>query len=1449
MTNYINLDRKFVLLPEDAMDESSISFQHARKLTWESLLLEYRTVILAEAGAGKTVEFMQCANSLQKEGRFSFFIRIEDIDRDFIEAFEIGDEDTFEEWLDSADEAWFFLDSVDEARLEDPRQFHKAIRNFARKIKPAFNRAHIYISCRLSSGWQYESDKKLLNDLLFLSKNDHFEEEIFSVKNNDLEDVSVTESSLNVYVLCPLESSDIDRFCHIREVLNIGEFIYTIERLNLINLAARPFDLENLIKKWSDDAELGSRLGIFEHSVASRLKEDHACYHKSRNISYEILKEGAQRLAAAVVLSGKNSINVPKFNGTNKQLDASNLLPKWNENEIRWLLETGVFNGVIYGAVRFRHRETREYLAAKWFFKLLQGDNRLAIESLFFRKQFGINIITPTLRPILPWLVLFDEKICHRVMEIQPELIFESGDPANLVLSVRKKILLNIVERIASNLDDRFIRHNDSIEKIANIDLEEDVFRLIQKYSDNNDVIFFLARLVWLGNMKKCVPLLSSLALDADLSLYSRSVCIRSVMSCGERVEKINLWKSLNKEARIKPLNRQIVTELIKNIELDEEMIQLLLISLEKAENPKKYEHTGLSYYLEIFIDKCNVELSFELLKGFSKLLLLEPHYEYQESKISKKYAWLLKPSLHLIIQLIKNRSEYAFDSEVFSILINCRCLDYQRGIQGRLDYNIAQERQRLKILISDWSKLHDALYWNAVGIVRESFEKDDSWKEDRIAQWICPFLNFEMDGFERFIGYIESKASLEDKKVAFDRAYGIYTGNDKPERMLSELQTASSNHVELASRLKIYLNPVQCEESIKWEKQDRQRELEQEKERIEEEIARNEWIQSLREYPNQILSSSFFLSGELTKNHLWLMYECGNENDHQSWGSKYTNWQALIPKFGEEVARAYREAMIQFWRIYKPGLHSEEVLEKNKTPYAVIFALTGLEIESRENKDFPNYLQIPEVENALRYITWEINGFPSWFEKFYKKYPTESLDALMKEITWVLENELSETSSSSLDILFHDLVYYTPWIHNNLAPKLFDWFLENDTTQLSDNLRKYAFEVLLNSGVLYVDQFRTLAEAKLEQSFKIEDKAFWYALFVDSDPERGIPDFENWLAKQKIEDAIVAAQFFITCLMGNTDRMDRKGIINGRAGQDKIKFVKYLKQIYMLMHRYIKIEDDINRANGGTYSPELRDYAQDSRDLIFEYLRAIYNSESYYAIKELASLPENESRQVWMNQAAYNIALFSGDLEAQNESDILELELAGAIDPKTHKELFRLAMLRLKNIKDWLENGDDSPFLTWQKANNETEMRNLIAAELRKSSQNKYSVSQEHELANGQRPDIRLDNSQVASPVSIELKLLDKSWTGPMLCERLRNQLVGDYLREETARCGIFLLVSKNTDKKWQMDGKQVGLDQLEQALQNYWQKNIAPAREDIDSIEVIVIDLNKRSRISGVT
>ena len=147
------------------LGELWLGSSHSENQTWEMLFTEYRMVILAEAGAGKTYELQRAANLLRNQDKAAFFIRIKDLSDRFETAFEIGTAEAFSAWLSGTDEAWFFLDSVDESRLTEARAFEQALRYFADQVGPASQRAHVYVSSRPYAWWP-QRDHPLLEELL-----------------------------------------------------------------------------------------------------------------------------------------------------------------------------------------------------------------------------------------------------------------------------------------------------------------------------------------------------------------------------------------------------------------------------------------------------------------------------------------------------------------------------------------------------------------------------------------------------------------------------------------------------------------------------------------------------------------------------------------------------------------------------------------------------------------------------------------------------------------------------------------------------------------------------------------------------------------------------------------------------------------------------------------------------------------------------------------------------------------------------------------------------------------------------------------------------------------------------------------------------------------------------------------------------------------------------------
>jgi hypothetical protein len=129
-------------------------------LNWEELLRRQRVILLAEAASGKTEEFRHQCGLLQASGNPAFYLRIEDLADQGTEAALDGvSVKLLDTWLAGTGEGWFFLDSVDEAKL-NRKSFDGALRRFAKDLGAGIERAHVYVSCRVTD-WNGPDDRAI----------------------------------------------------------------------------------------------------------------------------------------------------------------------------------------------------------------------------------------------------------------------------------------------------------------------------------------------------------------------------------------------------------------------------------------------------------------------------------------------------------------------------------------------------------------------------------------------------------------------------------------------------------------------------------------------------------------------------------------------------------------------------------------------------------------------------------------------------------------------------------------------------------------------------------------------------------------------------------------------------------------------------------------------------------------------------------------------------------------------------------------------------------------------------------------------------------------------------------------------------------------------------------------------------------------------------------------
>lgn len=185
---------------------------------------------------------------------------------------------------------------------------------------------------------------------------------------------------------------------------------------------------------------------------------------------------------------------------------------------------------------------------------------------------------------------------------------------------------------------------NSAIERIAAPDLTNDALALLDKYRANDDVIFFLGRLVWQGGMVNCAPALLDIATDSSRGRYARIAAIRGVLTIGEVTLKEKLWETIADHPG--PLDRDVLAEILKWTLPTTLSIALLLRSLEHVAPYVRFHSTGLEHSLHKFIDWLPVMADDavdhplgRLVEGLNTFLEREPFVEAGECHVSKEFV------------------------------------------------------------------------------------------------------------------------------------------------------------------------------------------------------------------------------------------------------------------------------------------------------------------------------------------------------------------------------------------------------------------------------------------------------------------------------------------------------------------------------------------------------------------------------------------------------------------------------------------------------------------------------------------------------------------------------------------------------------------------------------------------------------------------------------------
>ena len=399
-------------------------------------------MLIGEPGAGKTTAFKReaaCSDGL------------------YITARNFLSYDDKPEWHNKT----LYIDGLDETRagLMDGRTPLDQIR------------AKLYqLGCpwfRLSCRWSY-----------WLGSNDR----------DHLKEVS-SDGKIVVLRLDSLSKNDIKDILHKNfNIEDTDEFLSKAKNRGIYSLLSNPQSLEMLAEAVSAGKWPETRKETFElacRTLVAEFNDEHRSANSSR-ASIPRLLNAAGRLCAVQLLSGGAGYTLPeKGSGDNNNYPALDQISGDDEEALRDVLGTRLFEGSFEGRVSPVHRQIAEFLAARYVAGLIDG-GLLPLKRLLALIAGYDGMVISELWVFVAWLAVHSKTSRFMISQINPSGMIYMGDAQEYSTDEKSSILENLRRESDWNpWCSGSIRRTSGIGKIVAPELEE-TFRDILSNSNRS---------------------------------------------------------------------------------------------------------------------------------------------------------------------------------------------------------------------------------------------------------------------------------------------------------------------------------------------------------------------------------------------------------------------------------------------------------------------------------------------------------------------------------------------------------------------------------------------------------------------------------------------------------------------------------------------------------------------------------------------------------------------------------------------------------------------------------------------------------------------------------------------------------------------------------------------------------------------------------------------------
>ena len=1424
----MELDRRFVGHTEKGSPQSFEFYGSLRNsMGWPDLLKRLRVVVLAEAGSGKSEEFKTRAAALSKSGEAAFLRTVtEAADRGFEASLHSEEREALSRWRDSSAPAWFFLDSVDEAKSRR-LDIGRALSSLASAIGTHGRRAHVLLSGR-PSDWESARDLASLNEALPIPAEDAPSEstdpgervtDILRGKSKRSE----PEEAALVVAMLPLDDDRVARFVRGKGIEPAEPFLAALEGQGLARFARRPLDLKWLTQHWRDRGSFGPLRAMLELSLSHRLRETNDSMARADELSLDACNAALDRIGAAMALGRVNLVTVPDsgldLSPAADGLDLADLLPEWTAADRAKLLGRAAFAPSRSGFVRLDNDNggaVRGFLAARWLSSLLAANcPRARIRELLFADTYGERLVVSSMAETIAWLAISHAWVADETIARDPWPLLNLGDPQSLPLDVRVRALRAI---LAANEVVTFSRlpEQAALRRLAQRDMGAPIRALWADFKGEPRARQLLLQLIWLGQLDECGDIAAEASFGAFPDRLTQVFSARALASAGSAADKARYGAFLSE--RRSDIDSEVFWEGAEDFfpahfdarAFAEAIADPVLRAKSSAEDLSRRAGSIAARIEDAAGAEAALTVALAAMRSEPRGLCSEDHP-------------LTETATECAIRLTELGGGAGAPPPI-AIAATVECA--LASGRGRSREKTVVEKLRRLISVTPGGRR--ALLWAFSDRIRETNEAAHA----PISINHLGIFGARVDLDDSDWAWLAEDAAVRpeesDALLAANATMRIWHDSGRPDGIIDALRTAAESRAAVAAAIADWVAPPPpSAEQAEMEAKIRAHDAERDREEREAAESWRSFLANLRADPKQLRSCALPTAdtADWRIGSLWRIVDGlnGSRTRHSD-----GDLAPLVPIAGPQVVAEFAQALRGQWRAWSPLPRSERPDgEKNIVLTADLIGLLGVSVEALADPRWAWRLSEAEAHAAAIYATLEINGFPSWMEQLATARPVAAREALLR----CCVGEWRRNDAGPLHGALDDLARSSPALCSLVGDALLDRLRRDpppDARVLEPAVevarKGCSDQMALSSAMLELFRAETSVDRRtiyLKAAFAADCLSACSAL---SDALDALPaDGRKALARAALPRVF-------------------GGDWGAPAGGAAAMPLQILRRMVDIAYRDTPPSDDPDRANKGVYSPDARDHAQSARNNALTALIGRPGLATYEAIMSMRGLGfpiEPVVIQRWARDRA------SEDSEPSpwRPSDVATFERDFTSLPRTPRDLQTVAIHRFADLQERLLHGDFNQGATVAALPDERAVQNWFADAFKRESRACFSIEREPHVADEKEPDLRLEAKASDARLPIEIKVAE-SWSPKELDDALAIQLRGRYLRDPESKWGILLLVHQKTDgRKWKDGaGGVLTIQQLAERL-SARAREIASQDANGAQMAVVVVDVSSKA------